>query len=129
MAEAWTRHLRGGEIEAASAGLEARGLDPRLGPVMAEVGVSLSGQRSKRVDEVDGRSFDVVVTVCGHAYGHCPVPPGDARVVHVPFDDPPSLARSAGSEEEALDHYRRVRDEIRAFVERLPDSLDDGEGA
>jgi len=124
MAEAWTRHLAGDTLGAASAGLEARGLDRRMEQVMAEAGVGLAEQRSKRLDELAERSFDVVVTVCGHAHEHCPAFPGDARVVHVPFDDPPALAADAHDEEEALGHYRRVRDEIRAFVATLPDSLD-----
>jgi arsenate reductase len=69
--------------------------------------------------------FDWVVTVCGHAHETCPVFPGKARVIHVGFEDPPKLARSAANEEEALGHYRRVRDEIRAFIERLPGYLED----
>ena len=91
---------------------------------MAEAGVDLSGQRSKHLDELDGNGFDVVVTVCGHAHEHCPVFPGSARVVHVPFDDPPALAADSPDEESALGHYRRVRDEIRAFVAGLPESLE-----
>ena len=67
--------------------------------------------------------FDHVVTVCGHAHESCPVFPRD-QVDHVGFDDPPKLAQEAATEEEALDHYRRVRDEIRAFVKTLPEALD-----
>ena len=66
------------------------------------------------------------MTVCGHAHETCPVFPGNARVIHVGFDDPPKLAAEARSEAEALAHYRRVRDEIRAFVESLPDGLEKG---
>jgi arsenate reductase len=69
--------------------------------------------------------FDYVVTVCGNAHETCPVFPGSSKVVHVGFDDPPKLARDATTEEEALAHYRRVRDEIRAFVEKLPEVLTD----
>jgi len=65
-----------------------------------------------------------VVTVCAHAYESCPLFPGRTRVVHVGFDDPPRLAKQAKSEEEALDCYRKVRDEIRRFVESLPESLE-----
>jgi arsenate reductase len=86
---------------------------------MAEVGVDISGNRSKHVDELGSTSFDCVVTVCDRARETCPVLPGSARTVHRSFDDPPALARSATSEEEALAPYRRVRDEIRAFVESL----------
>ena len=67
--------------------------------------------------------FDYVVTVCGNAQESCPVFPGKTKVVHVGFDDPPRLARNARTDEEALSHYRRVRDEIRKFVETLPESL------
>jgi arsenate reductase len=123
MAEGWTRHLKGDLIEPCSAGIESHGLDPRAVKVMAEVGVDISRQRSKHVDELAGVGFDVAVTVCDHAREHCPVLPGVKRQVHVGFDDPPRLARDAGTEEEALEHYRRVRDEIRALVERLPEGL------
>jgi len=123
MAEGWARHLKGDVLEAYSAGLETHGLNPLAVKVMAEAGVDISGQRSKHVEELKDIRFDYVVTVCGHAHESCPVFLGHARVVHVGFDDPPKLAQTAKSEEEALGHYRRVRDEIRAFVERLPQSL------
>ncbi|MCY3019151.1 MAG: arsenate reductase ArsC [Planctomycetota bacterium] len=123
MAEGWARHLGGAAIEPYSAGIEARGLDPRAVKVMAEAGVDISGQRSKRVDELKGLQFDCVVTVCGHAGEPCPVFPAKTKVVHVGFDDPPKLAQDAKSEDEALAHYRRVRDEIGAFVEEMPGNL------
>ena len=123
MAEGWARHLKGRVIEACSAGIETHGLNPMAVRVMAEAGVDISGQRSKHVDELADVAFDYVVTVCGHAHEHCPVFPGRATVVHVGFDDPPALAAGAATEEEALAHYRRVRDEIRACVERLPEVL------
>ena len=143
MAEGWARALRGDRVEPFSAGLVARGLDPRAVRAMAEAGVDLSGQRSKTLDELlaerspaggeagdatgdaDPASapFDAVVTVCAHAHETCPVFPGGAPVVHVGFDDPPALAADAATEDEAMTHYRRVRDEIRTFVERLPEAL------
>ena len=123
MAEGWARHLRSGCIEAYSAGIETHGLNPRAVRVMAEAGVDLAGHRAKHVSELGGIAFDYVVTVCDHASEHCPVFPGKTKVVHVGFDDPPRLARAARTEEEALAHYRRVRDEIRAFVESLPERL------
>jgi arsenate reductase len=129
MAEGWTRRLRGDVIEPYSAGVEVHGLDPRAVRAMAEAGVDISGQRSKHVDEVKNVLFDYVVTVCDDARERCPFFPGKARVVHVSFDDPPRLAQESSSEQEALGHYRRVRDEIRAFVETLPDGLSrPGEG-
>jgi arsenate reductase len=124
MAEGWARALKANAIEAYSAGIEKHGLNPRAVRAMAEAGVDILRQRSKTVDEVDGVEFDVVVTVCGHANESCPAwLKGKAKVVHVGFDDPPALARGAKTEEEALAHYRRVRDEIRAFVAELPESL------
>ncbi|MEO5367687.1 MAG: arsenate reductase ArsC [Magnetococcus sp. WYHC-3] len=124
MAEGWTRALKGGVIEAYSAGIETHGLNPNAVKVMAEAGVDISGQRSKKVEELKDVAFDYVVTVCGHANESCPIWLGrKAKVVHVGFDDPPALARSAASEEEALDCYRRVRDEIRNFVAQMPEVL------
>ena len=120
MAEGWGRHLKGDVIEAYSAGIETHGLNPRAVKVMAEGGVDISAHRSKTVADVKGIEFDYVVTVCDHAHKSCPLFPGKAKVIHVGFDDPPRLAKDAKTEEEALSHYRRVRDEIKAFVERLP---------
>jgi arsenate reductase (thioredoxin) len=123
MAEGWARRLKGDVIEAYSAGIAPHGLDPRAVAVMAEVGVDISGHRSKHLDEVKDVPFDYVVTVCEHAHESCPLFPGKTKVVHVGFDDPPRLAGQAKDEHEALGHYRRVRDEIRRFVESLPDGL------
>lgn len=120
MAEGFTRALKGDLIEPFSAGIEAQGLDPFAVCVMAEAGVDISKQRSKHVDELKDIAFDYVVTVCGHANENCPIFPGRTKVVHVGFEDPPELAKSAESEEEALAHYRRVRDKIRVFIEKLP---------
>jgi len=120
MAEGWARHLKGDVIEPYSAGIETHGLNPYAVKVMAEAGVDISGHRSKNVAELSDIPFDYVVTVCGHAHETCPTFPGKAKIVHVGFDDPPKLAKEARTEEEKLAHYRRVRDEIRAFVERLP---------
>ena len=124
MGEGWARHLKGDVIEAYSAGIEAHGLNPNAVKVMAEAGVDISGQSSKKVGELMDVPFDVVITVCGHANETCPAWLGKkTRIVHVGFDDPPKLARAAGSEEEALNHYRRVRDEIKTFVATLPESV------
>jgi arsenate reductase len=125
MAEGWARHLKGDRIEACSAGIESHGLNPDAVRVMAEAGVDISGQRSKLVGELPAGEIDYVVTVCDNARDACPVFPGKAKIVHVGFDDPPRLAANAKTEEERLAPYRRVRDEIRAFVETLPDSLDE----
>ena len=125
MAEGWARALKGGAIEAYSAGIETHGLNPRAVAVMSEAGVDISGHRSKNVESLKDIPFDVIVTVCGHANETCPAWLGrKARVIHVGFDDPPKLAQSAMTEEEALAHYRRVRDEIRRFVEGMPENLE-----
>jgi arsenate reductase len=121
MAEGFARAIHGERIDACSAGLDPHGVDPRAVAVMAEAGVDLSGQSSKGLDAIDLEALDLVVTVCGHADENCPLFPGRARVVHHGFDDPPRLARLAGDEKEALSHYRRVRDQIRDFVEHLPE--------
>ena len=123
MAEGWTRQLKGEVIEAFSAGVEPHGMNPLAVKAMAEAGVDISGQHSKHIDELSAVALDIVVTVCDHANETCPVLPGRTRKVHVGFDDPPRLAKGAKSDEEAMSHYRRVRDEIKAFVETLPGSL------
>ena len=119
MAEGWTKTLKGDSLEAYSAGIEPHGMNARAIRVMAEAGVDIAGHHSKHVDELRDVAFDYVVTVCDHAHETCPLFPGRTKVIHVGFDDPPRLAKDAKSEEEALGHYRRVRDEIRGFVERL----------
>jgi len=120
MAEGWARALKGDVVEPYSAGIETHGLNPNAVKVMAEAGVDISSQRSKDVNELFDVPFDYVVTVCGHANENCPFFPGAAKVVHVGFDDPPALAKRVEGEEEKLNCYRRVRDEIRAFVEKIP---------
>ena len=123
MAEGWARMLKGDVLDAYSAGIETHGLNPHAVAVMAEAGVNIAHHRSKNVAELLDVPFDYVVTVCGHADATCPAFPGKAKVVHVGFDDPPALAQEAATHEEALNCYRRVRDEIRDFVETLPESL------
>ena len=125
MAEGWTRALKGDRIDVYSAGIETHGLNPLAVKVMKEAGVDISGHKSKNVLEFLNlnREFDYVITVCGHANETCPVFPAKTRHIHVGFDNPPQLAQSAKTEEEALLHYRRIRDEIKAFVKTLPESL------
>ncbi len=123
MAEGWAKQLKGDVIEPHSAGIDPHGMSARAIKVMAEEGIDISKHTSKHVDDVMYVPFDYVVTVCGHADETCPVFPGKTRVVHVGFDDPPKLAQGAATEEEALSHYRRVRDEIEVFVSGLPYNL------
>lgn len=124
MAEGWARKILGDTVEAYSAGTAPSGVDPRAVKAMAEVGIDISCQRSKHVEELAHLEFDYVITLCDHAQQSCPVFPARVRVIHHGFQDPPLLALSAREEEEAMGHYRRIRDEIRGFVERLPEILE-----
>lgn len=123
MAEGWARALRADSVEAFSAGTEPHGMNRLAVEAMREAGVDISGHHSKKPDELAHVAFDYVVTVCDAAHESCPAFPGGARVVHAGFNDPPRLAKDAKTDGEALPHYRRVRDEIRAFVETLPGAL------
>lgn len=123
MAEAWTKQLKGNEFEAYSAGVAPKAVDPRGIKAMAEAGLDISGQKSKDVDALGNMEFDYVVTLCDNARESCPYFPARTRLLHHGFDDPPELAADARNEEEAMVPYRRVRDEIRAFVEGLPGVL------
>ena len=123
MAEGWARALIGDRFDVYSAGIETHGLNPHAVRVMEEAGVDIRGHTSKTTAGLAGIEFDYVVTVCDHARESCPFFPAKTRVLHHSFDDPPRLAADAKTEEEALAHYRRVRDEIRAYVATLPESL------
>jgi len=118
MAEGWARALRSDRIEAFSAGTSPHGLNPLAVRAMREAGVDISRHASKRPEDL-GTAFDVVVTMCDAANEACPLLPG-ACMVHAGFDDPPRLAAGASSDDDAMPHYRRVRDEIRTFIETLP---------
>lgn len=124
MAEGFTRALKSDSLAAYSAGVEKHGVNPRAVAVMAEAGVDIAGQTSKLVSELPDVAFDYVVTLCGSAHDLCPFFPGPVKKIHAGFEDPPALAASAATEEEALGHYRRVRDAIREFVAGLPGNLE-----
>jgi arsenate reductase len=123
MAEGWARALQPDRVEAFSAGTCPAGLDRLAVQVMAEAGVDISAQRSKHVMEFWNAPLDRVITLCDHAREVCPVSMLPAPAVHVGFDDPPSLALRASTPGEALEHYRRVRDEIRDLIEHLPEGI------
>jgi arsenate reductase len=123
MAEAWVRHLKRDQLEPYSAGVKPKGVDLRAVKAMTEAGIDISGQRSKDVDSLGDLVFDYVVTLCDNVRESCPYFPAKTRVMHHGFDDPPKLAEDSKNEEEAMGHYRRVRDEIKAFVESLPELL------
>ncbi len=126
MAEGLCRRILGNELEVYSAGTETHGLNPLAVRVMTEVGVDISGHYSKTLDALIDVDFDFVITVCGHADENCPIFPTKTRVIHQGFDDPPKLAAGAATEEEALVHYRRVRDEIKNYIKTLPVILHTG---
>lgn len=123
MAEGWTRALKSDKIDVYSAGIETHGLNPNAVKVMGEAGVDISGQKSQHINEFKGQTIDYVVTVCQHAHDTCPWFPAKCKVIHHGFPDPPKLAKDVEGEEAKLDIYRKVRDEIKAYVETLPESL------
>lgn len=124
MAEGLCRHFWHNTIEPYSAGMEKHGLDPLAVKAMHEIGIDISGQQSKTVEELGNEQFDYVVTLCGHAKETCPFFPAKTKLLHHGFDDPPELATGARSEDEALQHYRRVRDEIKDYILTFPDTFD-----
>ncbi len=122
MAEGFANALRGDVIEAFSAGVLPIGVLDETVEVMKEAGVDISKQYAKRVSTFINSQLDYVITLCDPARESCPVFLGETKVVHHGFEDPPYLARNAKTREEALDHFRRIRDEIKAFVLTLPES-------
>lgn len=124
MAEGLCRHFRGDVIESCSAGIEKHGLNPFAVKVMQEIGIDITGQKSKTTEDLDSCEFDYAITVCGHANETCPLFPAKTKVICRGFDDPPKLAADAASEEEALGYYRRVRDEIKGYILTFPEVLD-----
>ena len=124
MAEGWLKHLRGDDFAVYSAGLRAHGLNPLAVKCMQEAGVDISEQQSQTIDEIPITDIDYMISVCSHADKTCPVLPARVKRTHVPFDDPPQLAADAETEADALPHYRRVRDEIRQFIESIDKSLE-----
>lgn len=117
MGEGWLRHLGGDRYESLSAGAKPSGyVHPLAIKVMAEAGVDIAQHRSKSIDEFNGQKLDVLVTVCDNARESCPIFTGAKRAIHHSFDDP---AHATGLEEEKLAVFRRVRDEIRVWVENF----------
>jgi len=125
MAQGWVHHLHADRFEPYSAGIDPTRVDPYAVKVMAEAGVDISSARAKSISEIQDVSFDYVVTVCDEAREQCPYFPARVRMIHAGFDDPPALAEEAAGDDQAiLAIYRRVRDEIRRFVEELPQMLE-----
>jgi len=114
MAEGLLRHDAGEQFDVESAGIKASSVRPEAIAAMRELGIDISGHRSKNVDEVEGQQFDYVITVCDNARETCPVFVGTAKQVHQSFEDPP--APLVGTDEERMTIFRRVRDELRAYL-------------
>jgi arsenate reductase len=123
MAEGWARKLRGSVLEAYSAGTEKHGLDPLAVKVMSEAGVDISKQTSKVISELGKQDFEYVVTICNDVNEKCPLFPGKAKRLHHAFDNPPRIAKTLSSEEDKINLYRRVRDEIKEFISKMPNNL------
>lgn len=120
IAEGWANHLKSDVIEAYSAGIRPIGVNPKTTQVMAEAGIDISHHASKHIDDFAGIDFDYVVTVCDNAREQCPVFLGRTKTIHKPFDDP---YFASGSEAQILAVFRKVRDQIKAFIEQFPDIL------
>jgi arsenate reductase len=117
MAEGLLRHLQGDRFDVESAGTKPGVVRPEAIAAMHELGIDITSHRSKHVSEFDGQHFDYVLTVCDNAKENCPIFPGATRVIHHSFDDPAALE---GSEAERLELFRRVRDELRAYLAAFP---------
>lgn len=122
IAEGWGNALGANVAEFRSAGIEAHGKNPRAIQVMRECEVDISGQESSKLTEGMLAWADIVITVCGHADEVCPDIPSKSEKRHVPFDDP---AKAVGSDDEILQEFRRVRDEIKRYVIHLNEELRD----
>jgi arsenate reductase len=116
MAEGFARAIAPHGVRVYSAGLEPEGLNPRAVKVMAELGIDISCQHSKSIEEIPAQEIGTVITLCGDAEERCPAFPGKVKRIHWPLPDP---AKATGSEEEILGVFRRVRDEIKRRVEEL----------
>ena len=113
MAEGFFRYFGGDRVEAFSAGLSPKGVHPTAVNVMAEVGIDISKQTSNHANEYLGQKLDYVITVCDNAAANCPTFPGEGTRLHWPFDDP---AAATGTDEEILNEFRRVRDQMRSRI-------------
>lgn len=123
MAEGFCRTLQGEQFESYSAGIESHGINPYAIEVMLESGVDISQQQSQVLSEVEHIMFDYVVAVCDNAAASCPDFSSDTKVIYRQFDDPPALAKNAQNDTEVLFYFRQVRDQIRTWIEQLPQEI------
>ena len=121
MAEGWAKHLKADTIEPYSAGIRPHKVSQHTIQVMHEAGVDISDQRAEDVDDYSAVGFDYVITVCDNAKKQCPVFCGKTKAIHKRFGDPAAVI---GTAEQIMSEFRRVRDEIRAFIETMPESLE-----
>jgi arsenate reductase len=123
MAEAFMNKYHSGKFISYSAGTNPSGVNRRAAEVMKEKGIDISSNASKHIDELPVDATDFVLTVCDHAKENCPFFPARKKSLHHSFDDPPALEKDSEKEEEKLQHYRRVRDEIEEYIKDLPEKL------
>ena len=116
MAEGLMKHLQGHKFEVYSAGVEPKGVHPAAIQVMKEMGIDISQQKSKHIDDLQGKEFDYIITLCDHAAQNCPVFSGKGIKLHRSFPDPAAVQ---GREQEALEAFRKVRDELKQFILRF----------
>lgn len=126
IAEGWAQKLKGNSYKFYSAGTKAQGVNPVAIKVMDEVGIDISKHTSKTTDSLPNIRMDYVFTVCSDAHENCPIFPA-GKVIHVGFDDPPHLAKGISNENEVLDIYRRVRDEIKEFITTIESYMENEE--
>jgi arsenate reductase len=122
MAEGWAKTLLSNEYAVYSAGIEAHGLNPNAVLVMQESGIDISQQQSQLISDLPEISWDIIITVCDSAKERCPYIPGNHLYIHQSFDDPPSLAKNIANHL-GLEIYRRVRDEIKEYIQYIPSLL------
>ncbi|MDL5047104.1 arsenate reductase ArsC [Oscillatoria amoena NRMC-F 0135] len=123
MAEGYLRHFSKGKAEIYSAGIETHGVNPRAISIMKEDGIDISHHTSNNVSEYAHMDFDYVITVCDNAKENCPYFPAKVKTLHHNFSDP---AKARGSEEEIMNEFRRVREQIKTFSKSFAESTVNG---
>lgn len=124
IAEGWARFLKSDSVEAFSAGIRPIGVNSKAVKVMAEAGVDISMQTSSHIDDFPGIDFDYVILLCSHAARQCPGFGGPTKIINKPFEDP---YFACGSEKQVMDKFRKVRDDIRSYIETIPQSFVSGD--
>lgn len=124
MAEGFARELGKGIIEPYSAGLSPVGINPRAIAIMKEIGIDISTQKSKAIDENLLKQMDIIITLCGNAESSCPMTPPEIKRIHWPIDDP---AGATGNKEEIMNIFRKVRDEIKQKINDLINKIRKGD--